>query len=150
MLQDHFKEGIDLAVDGNPISFLFQFIINGFIRTLAKDTYQLRLSNALLSKTGASGIRTNLLSFSAKATSSQSALDIDVVKEISNSNIINEHKKARVARTRECFCGRSFVRLSWYDKHILDCSTFISTSSDDISAELTSNQDSVLINTLIE
>ena len=81
MLQDHFKEGVDLAVDENPISFLYQFMIDGFIRTHAKDIYQLRFSNALLSKTGASGIRTNLLSFSAKAISSKASLDNDTVKE---------------------------------------------------------------------
>ena len=150
MLEDHFKEGIDLAVDEYPISFLFQFIINGFVRTHAKDIYQLRLSNALLSKTGASGIRTNLLSFSAKATSSKATLDIDVVKEISKSNNINEHKKARLAHTRKCSCGKSFVRVSWYDKHILNCSTYLPTSSDHMSAEQASNEDSVLINTLIE
>ena len=67
MLQDSFKENMSLADDENPISFLFQFIINGFIRTHANNIHQLRLSNALLSKTGASDIRTNLLSFSAKS-----------------------------------------------------------------------------------
>ena len=61
MLQDQLKEGMDLAADETPISFLYKFTINGFIRSHAKEIYQLRLSNALLSKTGASGIRTNLL-----------------------------------------------------------------------------------------
>ena len=91
MLQDLFTDGVDLAVDDNPISFLYQFLINGFIRTCAKDIYQLRLSNALLSKTGASWIRTNLLSFSAKAASSMSKCDHDEVNERNKSN--NENKK---------------------------------------------------------
>ena len=50
MLQDLFKEDMNLAVEENPISFLFQFIIHGFFRTHAKDIYQLQLSNALLSR----------------------------------------------------------------------------------------------------
>lgn len=68
MLLDHLKKGIDLVTDDNPISFLLQFIINGFY---AKNIHQLRLSDSLFSKTGASGIRTNLLSHSAKASSAK-------------------------------------------------------------------------------
>ena len=64
-LQENFFDGIDLATDESSISYLFQFLVEEFIRVYAKDIYQLRLSNALLSKTGASGIRTNLLSLSA-------------------------------------------------------------------------------------
>ena len=150
MLQDHFKEGVDLAVDENPTSFLYQFIIIGFTRTHAKDIYQLRLSNALLSKTGASGIRTNLLSFSAKAISSKASLDNDTVKEVRKLNNTNEHKKARISANLNCSCGRSFSRVSWYNEHILNCSSHTSTSSDKISADQTTHQVSELLNTLIE
>ena len=62
------------------------------LRTYAKDIYQLRLSNALLSKTGAPGIRTNLLLISAKAASSKSKCDHDVVNERNKSNKENKNK----------------------------------------------------------
>ena len=52
-LQHCFIEGLNLATDKSPISFLFQFLITGFIRVYSKDIYQLRLSNVLLSKSGA-------------------------------------------------------------------------------------------------
>ena len=56
LLQDLLTENMNLADEENPISFLFQLTINEFVRTHAKDIHQLRLSNALLSKTCASGI----------------------------------------------------------------------------------------------
>lgn len=68
MLMDCFTNSINLATDVNAISYLYQFIIQGFIRVYAKDIYQLRLSNVLLSKSGASGIRTALLTLSACAS----------------------------------------------------------------------------------
>lgn len=158
MLQDLFTDGVDLAVDDNPISFLYQFLINGFIRTYAKDIYQLRLSNALLSKTGASGIRTNLLSFSAKAASSKSKCDHDVVNERNKSNNENknkkqktdENKKANISSSLTCSCGKFFVRVSWYEKHILSCSTQKCATSDESSTEHVVHQDPVSLNTLIE
>ena len=64
MLQDCFDGVINLAQDKSPICYLFQFLVQGFIRVYSKDIYQLRLSNVLLSKTGASGIRTALLTLS--------------------------------------------------------------------------------------
>ena len=56
-----------MATDKNPVSYLFQFLITGFIRVYSKDIYQLRLSNVLLSKSGASGVRTGLLTLSVVA-----------------------------------------------------------------------------------
>ena len=78
------------------------------------------------------------------------SLNNDTVKEVRKSNNTNEHKKARISASLNCSCGRSFVRVSWYDKHILNCSSHTSTSSDEISADQTTHQDSVLLNTLIE
>ena len=63
-LSAHFTDSTDLVCDNDPIGYLFRFLIEGFIRVYSKDIYQLRLSNVLLSKTGASGIRTNLLTLS--------------------------------------------------------------------------------------
>ena len=159
-LQDQFKDGVDLAVDDNPISFLFQFLINGFVRTYTKDIYQLRLSNALLSNTGASGIRTNILSFSAKAASSKSKCDNDVVNERNKSNNenenvnkkqkINENKKVNKSTSLNCSCGKNFIRVSWYEKHTLSCSTHKCAMSDESSTEQVVHQDPVLLSTLIE
>ena len=66
-LQHCCTEGLNLATEKNPISYLFQFLITGFIRVYSKDIYQLRLSNVLLSKSGASGVRTGLLTLSVVA-----------------------------------------------------------------------------------
>ena len=60
MLIDQFKDETNLVDDNDPICYLYRFLIEGFIRVDAKDIYQLRLSNVLLSKSGASGIRTAL------------------------------------------------------------------------------------------
>lgn len=54
MLHDYFDSTIDIAKDKSAICYLFQFLVQGFIRVFSKDIYQLRLSNVLLSKTGAS------------------------------------------------------------------------------------------------
>ena len=67
MLPNCFDGAINLAEDKTPICYLFQFLVQGFIRVYSKDIYQLRLSNVLLSKTGASGIRTALLTLSGDA-----------------------------------------------------------------------------------
>ena len=130
MLQDLFKEDMNLAVEENPISFLFQFIINGFIRTHAKDIYQLRLSNALLSKTGASGIRTNLLSFSAKSVAAKENINNTktLTKDLSNG-LLNNRKGNRSSSSLSCPCGKGFVRASWFDRHVLNCNMFRNTAS---------------------
>jgi hypothetical protein len=67
MLIDQFKHKTNLVDGKDPICYLYRFLIEGFIRVYAKDIYQLRLSNVLLSKTGASGIRTALLTLSDDA-----------------------------------------------------------------------------------
>ena len=67
MLPNIFDGEVNLAVDKSPICYLYQFLVQGFIRVYSKDIYQHRLSNVLLSKTGASGIRTALLTLSAEA-----------------------------------------------------------------------------------
>ena len=57
MLHNHFDSTTNIAIDKSAISYLFQFLVQGFIRVYSKDIYQLRLSNVLLSRTGASGVR---------------------------------------------------------------------------------------------
>ena len=59
--------GLDLSTDKSPIVFLFRFLVQGFIRVYSKDIYKFRLSNVLLSKSGASGIRTTLLILTAES-----------------------------------------------------------------------------------
>ena len=150
MLLDHFKEGIDLATDDNPISFLFQFIINGFIRTYAKDIYQLRLSNSLLSKTGASGIRTNLLSHSAKASSMNESKNSCHVgapvksKSSKSKNIIN------TSSSLSCSCGRNYIKESWYKRHIATCSVYINNVSVGDAVLMSIDPESILLDNLID
>lgn len=67
MIPNIFDIEENLAIDKSPVCYLFQFLVQGFIRVYSKDIYQHRLSNVLLSKTGASGIRTALLTLSAEA-----------------------------------------------------------------------------------
>ena len=56
-----------LATAKDAISFLYQFIVDGFIRVYAKDLYAIRLASSLFSKSGVNGIRTSLLASSAQA-----------------------------------------------------------------------------------
>ena len=116
-LKDEFNSDLNLALDENPISYLYRFLIHGFIRVHAKDIYQLRLSNALLSKTGASGIRTNLLSHSASAASTK-------------KHIANDGPIPNPSHSFNCACKKEFKRLFWYEKHIQSCTTYRKSMSD--------------------
>ena len=64
MLTSEFNNETNLVDGKDSIYYLYRFLIQGFIRVYSKDIYQLRLSNVLFSKTGASGIRTALLTLS--------------------------------------------------------------------------------------
>ena len=122
-LQHCFTEGLNLAIDKNPISYLFQFLITSFIRVYSKDVYQLRLSNVLLSKSGASGIRTGLLTLSALSekkkkndrTTQPEPTVIDSPLSLSSDYI--------------CPCGRRYKnnKTGWYRRHIASCSVYISS-----------------------
>ena len=148
-LQDQFTDNINLATDENAISYLYQFLIQGFIRVYSKDIYQLRLSNALLSKTGASGIRTNLLSFSAasvkKKVTKANEIDTSVIQaSFDNSNVTTPELK--------CSCGKHYKKNSWYLRHIMTCTVHIhytlGNSCD--HPEVNCNTDAVILDNLIE
>ena len=119
-LQHCFTEGLNLATDKNPISFLFQFLINGFMRVYSKDIYQLRLSNVLLSKSGASGIRTGLLTLNA-------------VSEKKKNEKITHPEPAVVGSTLPlssdciCPCGRTYKndKSGWFRRHFSSCSAYL-------------------------
>lgn len=71
MLTAEFTNETNLVDGKDPICYLHRSLIQGFIRVYSNDIYQLRLSNVLLSKTGASGIRTNLLTLSGNSEKSK-------------------------------------------------------------------------------
>jgi hypothetical protein len=133
MLTHCFEDGISLAEDKNAISYLFQFIVQGFIRVYTKDIYQLRLSNVLLSKTGASGIRTALLTLSA-----------DAQKKKASTTCVSEPR----AITYSCSCGKKFLGKGWLARHILSCATYISTHSSMTNVAVVDNISVVLDNLL--
>ena len=49
MMVELFTPSLNLASDINAISFLYQLLIQGFVRIHARDVYQLRSSNILMS-----------------------------------------------------------------------------------------------------
>ena len=92
------------------MSYLYRFIIQGFVRVYAKDIYQLRLSNVLLSKSGASGIRTALLTLSASASNKRKCVETE-------KDLENEERKEAVAEYDEvieayykCPCGKEYKK----------------------------------------
>ena len=144
-LQENFFDGIDLATDESAISYLFQFLVQDFIRVYAKDIYQLRLSNALLSKTGTSGIRTNLLSFSA---ASEKKKDLKATT-VSAPYIQNSDESSFGLR---CSCGKQYKNASWFRRHVSSCAVHIywttMTGCDPPAVNI--NTDAVIIDNLIE
>ena len=139
MLKDEFTSVQNLALDENPISYLYRFLIHGFIRVHAKDIYQLRLSNALLSKTGASGIRTNLLSHSASASST--------TKHTSNDYSIPDPSHSP---SLKCACDKKFKRLFWYKKHIHSCTIYIKSISDSSIVPEVLDAETLILHRLID
>jgi hypothetical protein len=95
MMVELFTPLLNLATDITAISFLYQFLIQGFVRVHAKDIYQLRLSNVLMSKTGASGIRTALLTLSANSSNNKSNEVVNgVLNNIVHSDITQSDDNA--------------------------------------------------------
>ena len=139
MLQDEFTPELNLALDENPISYLYRFLIHGFIRVHAKDIYQLRLSNALLSKTGASGIRTNLLSHSASASSNK--------KQTATEDSIPDSSHLH---SLKCACEKKFKRLFWYKKHIQSCTIYIKSISDSSIVPEVLDAETIILHQLID
>ena len=103
-----------LAIDKSPVCYLFQFLVQGFIRVYSKDIYQHRLSNVLLSKTGASGIRTALLTLSAEAHKKKNVTS----DSTTNSQAVPVEKCL-------CICGREFTGNGWLARHIVSCSIYL-------------------------
>lgn len=138
MLPNIFDVEVNLAVDKSPICYLYQFLVQGFIRVYSKDIYQHRLSNVLLSKTSASGIRTALLTLSAEAQKK---------KNVTTTNTTTA--QAVTIDKYSCPCGREFTGNGWLARHIISCSIYINinnTSSDHIPAD----HSSVILDNLLE
>ena len=144
-MQENFFDGIDLATDESSISYLFQFLVQGFIRVYAKDIYQLRLSNALLSKTGASGIRTNLLSLSAASEKKK-----DLRATAISAPCINNSNESSIAL--RCSCDKQYKNNSWFRRHLSSCAVHIHcttiTGCDPPAVNI--NTDAVILDNLIE
>ena len=125
-LQHCFTDSLDLALHKTPIAFLFQFIITGFLRVYSKDIYQLRLSNVLLSKSGASGIRTALLTLSTLSGKNKKNVPI-IGAEEQLSNI--EGLSASSNSSYICPCGKEYKnnKSGWYRRHITTCAICLSS-----------------------
>ena len=112
-LQHCFTNGLDLALHKTPIAFLFQFIVTGFLRVYSKDIYQLSLSNVLLSKSGASEIRTALLTLSAVSVKNKKFTQV-IAGEQHHSNIVTLSVSSNSSYV--CPCSKEFKKnkSGWY------------------------------------
>ena len=137
MLHDQFDSTTNIAKDKSAISYLFQFLVQGFIRVYSKDIYQLRLSNVLLSKTGASGVRTALLTLSAESEKKKKKAISSVTHE--NNSILDN----------SCPCGRKFTGKGWFSRHILSCSTYITQHTSNVQ-NIIIDREAVMLDNLIE
>ena len=138
MLPNIFDVEVNLAVDKSPICYLFQFLVQGFMRVYSKDIYQHRLSNVLLSKTGASGIRTALLTLSAEAQKKK--------------NVTHDNTTTTQAVTLDkysCPCGREFTGKGWLARHIISCSIYINTKNT-TSNYISNDNSSIILDNLLE
>ena len=122
-LQHSFTEGINLATGKSPISFLFQFLITGFLRVYSKDIYQIRLSNVLLSKSGASGVRTGLLTLSA--VSEKKKRNEGILQSV--SAVIDSTPSLTSSFISPC--GRRYKenKSGWYKRHLTTCPACLSS-----------------------
>jgi hypothetical protein len=151
-LVECFNPSLNLATDSNAISYLYRFIIQGFVRVYAKDIYQLRLSNVLLSKSGASGIRTALLTLSASASSKRKCGVIE-------NDLANEEKDETIAEYDErnegyykCPCGKEYKKKSktWYARHISLCTAYVFVASKDSGITPPLDRESIILDNLLE
>jgi hypothetical protein len=128
MHTDLFTTDLDLTTDKCPIAYLFRFIIQGFIRVYSKDIYQLRLSNVLLSKTGASGIRTALLTLSANSEKKSFSQSIKASNETSVLPESTPISDKTPSDNHVCPCGKKYLinKKGWYLRHLVTCSDYIS------------------------
>ena len=123
MLTADFTDKTDLVDGKQPICYLYRFLIQGFIRVYSKDIYQLRLSNVLLSKTGASGIRTNLLTLSGSSENKKKMSSQDSSAEISIT-LPTPSLQDTPSSPYVCSCKKEYKLEGWYQRHIMSCSTY--------------------------
>ena len=126
-LQLMFTEDLDLANDTFPISILYRFLITGFIRVYSKDIYQIRLSNVLMSKSGASGIRTKLLALSEVSDKNKSQTSQNITSPpIVNVNLLNSLSETSSLLTP---CGKEYQnnKSGWYKRHLTTCARCLSS-----------------------
>lgn len=151
MMVELFTPSLNLATDINAISFLYQFLIQGFVRVHAKDIYQLRLSNVLMSKTGASGIRTALLTLSENSSKNKSN---NVVTGVVNDRVQSDvtHSDDNADNFYFCPCGKSYMKKSktWYARHISLCTKYIHVNTNNSGIEPPLNRESVILDNLID
>ena len=143
ILQDKFHGAMNMAEDKTPICYLFQFLVQGFIRVYSKDIYQLRLSNVLLSKTGASGIRTTLLTLSADAQAKKSIVLKNTTTPEGGASSIQP------STLNSCPCGRNFTGKGWLTRHQLSCPKYIALYTPQIPNDIP-DRESVELDNLIE
>ena len=105
--------------------------MTGFIRVYSKDIYQLRLSNVLLSKSGASGVRTGQLTLSAVAEK----------KKKNERTIHTEPVEVDISTDYTCPCGQKYKnnKSGWYRRHIATCSAFFSSPHNAFDADFVSD-----------
>ena len=123
MLTGEFKNETNLVAGKDPICYLFRFLIQGFIRVYSKEIYQMRLSNVLLSKTGASGIRTALLTLSDKSEKKKKASS-ENSSDINSDSLTSSSAQDTPSSLYICCCKREYKGEGWYKRHIMTCSTY--------------------------
>ena len=104
-----------------------------FIRVYSKYIYQFRLSNVLLSKSGASGIRTTLLTLTAESEKKKKS---QVITKNLKSNGTNENDSPVVGSIvfLECPCGKKYKqdKKDWYLRHMTHCKKYAQINSIEI------------------
>ena len=148
MHSDLFHTDLNLVTDKCPIAYLFRFLIQGFIRVYSKDIYQYRLSNVLRSKSGASGIRTALLTLTAESEKLQSSKTAS-----QKNNTVAQNKKLSSAidplAFYSCKCGKGYKenREGYYLRHVATCSKSSTTSN---SVSNCSVKEAMILDNLID
>ena len=152
MHTDLFTTELDLVLDKCPIAYLYRFLIQGFIRVYSKDIYQLRLSNVLLSKTGASGIRTALLTLSAISENKKNASLNKVSNKITALPQINLHIEESPIIDFVCPCGKRYIsrKKGWYLRHLVTCSVYISINAPNETPSTSDQNENDFLDNMIE
>ena len=151
MHADLFFPGLNLSTDKSPIAFLFRFLVQGFIRVYSKDIYQFRLSNVLLSKSGASGIRTTLLTLTAESEKKKRS---QVIPKNLKTNETKENDSPVVGSIGflECPCGKKYKqdKKGWYLRHMTYCNKYAQINSIEIAEIINCDDEMISLNNLID